>query len=592
MESIMNTKLFDNFGKISYVKMSNISNIISITDVVPHDSKIAIFKESCEHILTSDNEFNVMMLRNVTFHMTNQTPEILDELLIQIFDNVTKNIANDFDKNIQIFTISSFIETYKLYYLRSIKLLKYLSYFDSKVNTNNQNKYSHIGLIRSYTFYNNVLNRKYDSKYLYEIFTEHIENGLISMTEVLQLFKMYLYYIKLSETLGQNKEKVFNLSLNNLFLVTLGSNQTFIRTLTQYIHDNIKSISDTENEKTENNITELINLVSNHFLDKDLFNLYYEKLLEVRLLSPKCNFEIEKKLIEKFKRPNDNKVIQNMLYKIMDIQDMASFKKIYRDATISVTSDKFKNRVDKSTLDREKIDAKLFRKFAWSDSHVDFDIPTIKIPYELEHNIAIYDRLYDIKYPHREIAWNFNHGIGIINLTLGEKTYHVETTTLQLFILLQFNHREKITATDLASNLGMTLQKLGNVLQTLLRAKILKRDINKKNNDPSMEISLNHEYSSQITNISIVPSTQPQQQLKNIESDIDNQYMVCKETKIQACVVRTMKQNKKMTYIELFNKVKMSLTFPIEEDQFAKTLNQCVADNLIEKTNSEYIYIP
>lgn len=605
MATIVNSTTFNHFaagGKVSYVKTSTFdSNACQhiISDIAVDDNKQDIFNKLCEMILTSNTDFNIVMLHNLIYHMTNHNPELVNELIIKMFNNVTNDIANKLDSAIKdnTFTISLFIEIYKIYYLRSSKLSKFLSYFDDRVNANNQNKYSYIGLIRSYTFYANVINKKYDSCYLYQIFTKQIENNSGSMEEISQLFKMYSYYIKLSNISSLtkiNKDALFNSELNNLFLVTLGPNQMFIRTLTQYIHDNIKSLVENENEQIENNIAELISLVANHFVERDLFNMYYEKLLEVRLKNPNCKLDIERKFIDKFKKPADNKIIQNMLYKITDIQEMIGFKNIYLNATITITSDKFKNKVNASTLDRNKVDGKLFRHGAWSHSKTNtIDILPMNIPFELEPNIAIYNKLYEKRYPHREIMWNFSNGTSVISLTLNNKVYHIELTTSQLFLLLQFNEHKSITAVDLASNLGIPLSKLGLILQTLIKAKILKREIDKKSNDPSMLISLNHDFSHPSDKITIVSLMQQPEQLQQQmqDTEINEKFAINRETFLQACIVRTMKRNKNMTYIALFNETKISIPFPLEETKFTKCLDSCINEKFIEKTNDGYNYI-
>ena len=53
-------------------------------------------------------------------------------------------------------------------------------------------------------------------------------------------------------------------------------------------------------------ISLIINIISNYFLEDDLFNMYYEKLFENRILSDNFNLHIEKKLINNFKKPKNN----------------------------------------------------------------------------------------------------------------------------------------------------------------------------------------------------------------------------------------------------------------------------------------------
>jgi hypothetical protein len=525
MATIVDTNTFNHFGKLSHARMTEpIQGLIS--DVTFPDNKTEMFGKLCEKIMTSDDDFNIVLFNNAVYHMTNQSPELVNELLIKVFDTVTKGIATKIEVaiNDDSFTVQMFINLYKDYYVHASRLAKYLLYFDRRTYFDSQNKYSYIGLVKTFAFYANVINRKYEDgtkkHYLYEIFNKTIETeankqmearkqkdrkieikpgqiGNISIEEIIQLFKMYSHYIKLSSTAKTGKNELFNAELNNLFLVTLGSNQEFIRSLTQYIHDSIKNLVGKENKVVEENICEIIGLICNHFLERDMFNMYYEKLLEMRLQNSSFDQNMERKFINKFKRPDDNKIIQNMIYKLEDIEEMKSLRKPYLSAKISVKSDKYKGKIDSMNLNVEKVEARLFRHYAWSCTRFD-DNSKMNIPFELAPYIDIYDKIYEKKYPYREIVWNFSQGVSVINMTFNGKTYTIEVATPQLFALLQFeSHSDKISATDLASKLGISLKRLEPILKTLLITGLLAKEENKDNRDPTMLISLNEKFTIQ-----------------------------------------------------------------------------------------------
>ena len=601
MTTLVDSSVFNNFGKISYQQTSTLGTDY-IQDATYSDNRFDVLKQFCHNVLTLDIDFNLLQLHNLVYHLTNQNPNSVDNVIIQAFDESTKQISEQLTESIKnnSFTITSFIELYKKYYTRTIKLSKYLSYFDTKIIVNDiQSKYSHIGLIRTYMFYKNIINKKYtnlDNKeyYLYEIFNKSIEDNTVSMEEIIQLFKMYSFYIRLSHTSKTNKEEMFNDEINKLFLITLGSNKKFVQTLTQYIHNNIKNLANDKNKlsdqnKTiENNIGELINLVSNHFLEKDMFNMFYEQLFEMRLLNTEVDFDLEKKLISKFKRPVDNKIIQNMIYKLDDIAALKIDRTYYENIKVSITSDKYKNKLNVAKMNPKMINAKLFRFYAWTYTR-NTDQDELTAPFELCPYIDIYNGFYKSKYPNRDIVWNFNHGIAVINLTLGLNTYTVQLTTPQLFVLLQFNEQAEIKASDLAINLGISMAKLGLVLNTLLCPRILKRETGTSASNPDLKISLNHNFTYATDSFSLISLMENPQRQKAQENEITEKFASGRETILQACIVRSMKISKHMTYGDLFNRVKVSIPFQIDESKFSEVLKS-TEEALYVKNNGDGTY--
>ena len=599
MDSLsINSSTFDSFGKISYCQIPS-NDINLIIDVNHSDNKIDLFKNICIDILKSQIEFNLLAFRNLVFHLTNENPKLVDEILIIIFDEITITICQEIKTSIKnnTFSVNYFIDIYNKYYRNSQFLIKYLSYFDNNIIKDTQNKYSHISLIRNFMFYKNIINNKYecmDDKelYLYEIFTKYIENNNVQINEIIKLFKMYSFYIRLSFVPKENRDSLFNLEINKLFLVTLGSNKEFIKNIVQYIHNGIKSINNKNDDEIFNNILELINLVSNHINEKYMFNLYYEKLYEIRLLSQEFNSEIEKKIITKFKRPDDNKIIQNMLYKLDDIDNSKTDKIIYEKLQVTIKSDKYKGKITIDQLNRKMINPKVFRYYAWSYSK-DEDKDDLIIPFELSPYIDIFNEYYKTKYPYRNLTWNFNLGIGIIKLTLGNKTYQLQLATPQLFLLIQFNDKSQISATDLASYLGISMAKLGPILNSLLMAHILKREENKSPTDPSMLIYLNNDFKYENEKISLVNlMNNDQLQQKKIEEEINDKFSIGRDTILQAKIIREMKLNKHLLYTQLLEKTKMSLLFDLNENKFNEILELCVKENYIHKNNdNSYDYL-
>lgn len=601
MATQVDTSTFDNFGKITYLQSKSI-NMDIIKDSAYTNDKFMLFKQLCKTILAGERNYNIVLLHNLIYNITNQNISLVDKVLIESFDEVTKSLQKDIQERISDnnFSIKYFVDMYKKYYSNGQTLAELVSYFDSKVLANNSNKYSHIKLIRSYIFYRNIVNHLYKSVdkghdyCLYEIFSELIESNDIDINEIVQLFKMYLYYIRLSYIAKDNRDKLFDEELNKMFLITLGSNQDFIKKLTHYLHTCIVTCNTADNNNTimENNVSELITMVSNYFMEKDMFNMYYEKFLEMRLLNNDTNEMLEKKFISKFKRPVDNRIIQNMIYKLDDIATAKKDRIWYENMEITITSDKYKKYIKSGSINHRIVNAKIFRYYAWSQSR-DNESHNMNVPFDCAPYVDIYNQFYNKKYPYRELVWNYDQGVAVINLTIGAKIYQVQVTTPQLFLLLQFNNNTEITAKDLASNLGISLSKLGQIINVLLRARILIREENKSASDPTIKISLNNNFKYDNNKISLVNVNMNIQKSKQqiIDKDIEEKFAIGRENICQACLVRTIKTNNKLDKQALYNHVKIKLPFELDETMFNRVLTNCITEQYITQHNNVYTYM-
>jgi hypothetical protein len=580
---------FDNFGQVSYFRLLDAEDVV--VNIITDENKLLLFKNMCINILTTGSEFNKISMHNLLFHLTNTNPKLINETIIEIYNYTTNGIHGKIQElvNNHTFTIFKFMELYNEFHWNSVKLSKYLAYFDNSIVRDSSHSY--LGLIKNYTFYKNVIDTKYidnNEYHLYEIFSKLIESEDISIADIIKLFKMYSFYIRLRYAAKSNKEQLFNQEADKLFLATLGGNNEFIKKIVTYIHEHIKNSSD--DIAIINNISELINLISTHVYEKDMFNLYYEKYFEMRATSQNFNETIERKLISKFKKPTDNKIIQNMLYKLEDIQTCKKDKENYSKLKITIKSDKYKDKISVDRLKMTIFTPTIFRFYAWSHTqNTDHDEYTV--PFELSPYIDIHTAYYKAAHPYKNLAWDFGLGTGIIKINLGGKIYQLQLTTPQLFLLLQFNHRSEIPATELASLMGISMTKLAPILNSLLISHILKREDNKPANDPSMLIYLNKNFKYDSEKISLINLMNSKQQQKQMDKEVNDKFCIGREQVLQAKIVKEMKINKHMTHTDLFN-ISKSLPFQIDESKFNSIIELCIKDGYMKKNQDKsYDYI-
>lgn len=602
---------FDNFRKYHFITFSknkydfiqNFDRIMTCEDCL---NKI---KTICIKILNGQgNKINLLQFNNLMFMMMNKYPDVVTSAIFEVFYDETRIFAECIEDNLNnnTFTIDIFITQYKKFYIKTERLIRMLWCYENKIIREPNNiKYSQINLMRSFLFYYNVIDRLYDynneKHYLYDIlFSYVILDKNITIDTILPIFKMKQYYDRLSCIPMDNREGLFNIINEDNFMTKLSSNQEFVKKIILYLNDKIilmSKIRKSENKGNnfEREMIDLNNLVKfiSDFKEKAMIFFYYQKFLENRLLNDETNLSLEKELIKNFKIPEDNKFIQEMMYKIEDIEESKKYKQHYVNLKVQVQSEKNKH-VDINKLNRNIINMKILRFYAWEDSkYTTFNNDTNKytdleyynIPEEMIPYIDIFNAYYKKCYPHRTLKWNFDLGIAIIRMKFGDREYQFRVTTPQLFLLLQFNKKEKISALELAQNMGIPLSKLGHILNSLLKAKLLIRDIG-PSNDPNMKISIDENFYNPNDKLSLVNLMIKQTPTINDDKEAIERFAIGRENILQAKIVKVLKQKKMLTHNELIELVKTNIPFEITDTLFKTAIEACIKQLYITITNN------
>jgi len=535
LASTITPSTFDSFGKSTYhkIKQSEYNHFIEDLCDFNKNTYNDQFKNYCQQIMNNNMEsINAVVFSDLLFRLTNTNHDALCNIFIEIFTEETHKIHNILNQsfNDNTFVIEKFMTLYKEYFKKGYLLKTKLQYFINNTQITTAKKtYSLLNLYTDYIFYNNIINRTYkynnqQSLYLYEIFTIMIDMNAIGFEHMLPLFKMYMFYTKLSYV--PSDKSLFNKKMEKTFIVNLGDNKEFIQRISLYIHNSIKELSNikfdvfkiskvtddklnitnTVDDDKYNNVMNLLTLVS-YLTEKTLFNTTYEKLLESRLLAKQSSIAIEKAFVSMFKKQNNN-IYFTFSYKIDDIIRSDNNQSAYERITVDIQPTRV-NPIKQAyfnQLDRKIMNIKTLRYQAWNESKT-LEFETIELPNQVVPYIDIFNSFYQIRYPHRKLKWNFNIGTAVIQIKLGDTEYQFEVTTPQMLFLLQFSGKNQLTAKEIAENMKITLNKLSPLLNIMLKARIIKKHTT-TSNDPNMILQLNHDFkygSSKISLVALAP---------------------------------------------------------------------------------------
>lgn len=515
--------------------------------------------EHCLQLIVDDKTENINLIEfdNAVFFAKVTDQLAFVKCLLNTYDKCTNEFA---DLIQQCQSIKEFGILYNQFHAKTQRIKRCLKDVDQ----------NYLERMKNYMFCNNVVNRE-----LYELLNKILSTEEVSYLTVVPLFKLKQYYDKFYDT------------VNNKFLVNIGSNETFIKSLITFIDQSVKSKTDLEK------VDELIKLATN-FSERDLFNMYYTKFLENRILEKDADLECEKRLLTQFKTPDDNRYVKDVEYKIEDVEISKKLMDTYMKMKITKQTDTYTN-LNIEEIDRSKLFVKLMRFYAWDDAKIS-DVHEYTVPKEIECYIIFYKKMFEHIYPNRNINFNFNIGTAQITMNLNGKPVQFQVTTSQMFVLLQFNSKAETTPLEIAANLNMSLSTVGQILNGFLRIKLLVRDeqINSTNVKPedcliriNSNFVINNPNCNKVSLVNLLKTAQTHVSDKKVVE----QFMIGRENILAAKIVRVLKILQTVPQDCLQAVVEDKLIFKPTNEMFEKCVEKCIDEEYIAKKDNDYVYV-
>uniref|UniRef100_A0A0C9S2U8 Cullin-1 n=1 Tax=Wollemia nobilis TaxID=56998 RepID=A0A0C9S2U8_9CONI len=289
-------------------------------------------------------------------------------------------------------------------------------------------------------------------------------------------------------------------------------------------------LSDEDIEDTLEKVVKLLAYIS----DKDLFAEFYRKKLARRLLFDKsANDDHERSILTKLKQQCGGQFTSKMEGMVTDLtlarENQTNFEEYLAentnmnpgiDLTVTVLTTGF-----------------------WP-SYKSFDL---NLPAEMVKCVEVFKEFYQTKTKHRKLTWIYSLGTCNINGRFDPKQMELIVTTYQASALLLFNASERLSYSEVKSQLNLTDEDIVRLLHSLACAKhkILNKEPNTKNVSQTDNFEFNAKFTDKMRRIKI--PLPPVDEKKKVIEDVDKD----RRYAIDASIVRIMKSRKVLAHQQL-----------------------------------------
>lgn len=196
-------------------------------------------------------------------------------------------------------------------------------------------------------------------------------------------------------------------------------------------------------------------------------------------------------IISSFEKSNVNRYVNDMLINIrnylFDLEETHYNNETYRKIKIRAESEKYKN-LDITKFNRELTTFQTFKYNYYNNENIlgfTHNLNTIETEKNtINYNTAnknlvayldIYRSFYKTRYPDREIEYDFIDSTIIVKIKFDSGTYYIHMALLQYIVLDLIMKNEEISANKISESFGLSLAKLNDTFNSLLKIKIIGR---------------------------------------------------------------------------------------------------------------------
>ncbi|KAL3351525.1 hypothetical protein AABB24_019887 [Solanum stoloniferum] len=291
-----------------------------------------------------------------------------------------------------------------------------------------------------------------------------------------------------------------------------------------------EKLSDDAIEETLDKVVKCLAFIS----DKDLFAAFYRKKLSRRLLFDKsANDDHERLILTKLKQQYGGQFTSKMEGMVTDL------------TLAKENQSHFQEYLSNNSAANPGIDltVRVLTTGFWPS----YKSSDLSLPVEMVKCVEVFKEFYQTKTKHRKLTWIYSLDTCNINGKFESKTIELIVGTYQAAALLLFNASDRLSYSDIKSQLNLADDDLIRLLQSLSCAKykILTKEPSNRTVSSTDHFEFNSKFTDRMRRIRI-PLPFVDERKKVVEDvDKDRRYA------IDACIVRIMKSRKVLPHQQL-----------------------------------------
>ncbi|KAI3449521.1 hypothetical protein Pfo_006186 [Paulownia fortunei] len=291
-----------------------------------------------------------------------------------------------------------------------------------------------------------------------------------------------------------------------------------------------EKLSDEAIEETLDKVVKLLAYIS----DKDLFAEFYRKKLSRRLLFDKsANDDHERLILTKLKQQCGGQFTSKMEGMVTDLTLAKESQNQFQEYLIN----------NQAASPGMELTVTVLTTGFWPS----YKSSDLSLPAEMVKCVEVFKEFYQTKTKHRKLTWIYSLGTCNINGKFEQKTIELIVGTYQAAVLLLFNAADRLSYSDIRTQLNLADDDLVRLLQSLSCAKykILNKEPNTKSVSSNDYFEFNSKFTDRMRRIRI-PLPPVDERKKAVEDvDKDRRYA------IDASIVRIMKSRKVLGHQQL-----------------------------------------